>query len=181
MSIVNLLTGVFSMTISTEKMTIEQLREFKGQLEDDLRLAEMKSAIVKNISESTGFPYAVFEVFGAIHDGVTILSEDLTILWANAKAVEQISERKGTKKIMLADLIGQHCYENYGMSTPCPVCVCLKAMKSKKTQIDMDYRVSSTNGSYELLAIPIYNGTTACILITRNLAKPEADEGKQDG
>lgn len=164
------------MPINLEGCSLDELKVIKASVEEELKKAEQMAALVKSLSNIQGFPYAIFEVFGALQDGVTVLSEDLKVLWANETAVKQLARSKAHTSVTLKDLVGNHCYRNLGRDAPCVPCACLEAMDTKKTQLRHNYSGPLPDVSYDIWAIPIYNGSRACILITREAIKETPDE-----
>lgn len=158
-----------NLTLNLENCSVDQLKVIKEEIETEISKAEQLNELVNSFSHSEGFPYAIFEVFSALQDGVTVLSEDLTILWVNESFVKQLKKSDEYKGFSKTEIIGKSCYFSLNQNSPCPDCSCVKAMKTKKTIYHKGHHGSLKNIAYEAWAIPIYNGHTACILITREI------------
>lgn len=90
------------------------------------------------------------EVFEAIQDGISVLDAELNIIKTNSW-MEQMYTHK-------APLLGRKCYEVYQKrSTPCPLCPCLRTLKSGEIQIEVVPYPSAQEpqGWIELTAFPL--------------------------
>jgi len=164
------------LSIDLDSCSVEQLRMIRDELDAEVDRQQEFHALVKSLANVRGFSYATFEVFGALQDGVTVLDQDLNILWANRTVVSQLNRAIGQEQFQNADeLAGKPCYFQLGLDAPCEKCTCLKAMNTKKTVHRRGYHGPLNNVVSEVWAIPIYNGKTACILITREKSD-EKDE-----
>jgi len=151
-----------------EGRSLNELKTIKEDIEKEIQKAEQMRALVKTLGNTEGFPYAMFEIFGALQDGVTILAKDLRILWRNKVAIQQLGPFNPSNPPN-EDPLNNYCYRIHGHDEPCTPCACINAMDTRKTQIRHNYQGLEEGKSYDLWAIPLYNGHRACILITRDV------------
>ena len=155
--------------LELERRSLDELKTIKEDIEGEIKKAEKMNSLVKTMANIKGFPYAMFEVFRALQDGVTVLGEDLRVLWRNEVAAQQL----GLPDLNDPSSENGYCYHAHGRDKPCTPCACIEAMDSRKTQIKHDYHGPKEGVSYDLWAIPLYNGHRACILITRDTTRDD--------
>ena len=161
-----------------DKCSINELKVIKENLENEITKAEIMAGLVRTLTQSSGFPYAIFEVFAKVQDGVTFISEDLQVIWANDAAIAQINQSNANEihNLTTKDFVGHYCYKALGKEEPCPHCACIKAMETKKTQRHIAFPGPLSDVTRDVWAIPIYNGSKACIIIAREThSKPAVD------
>ena len=86
-------------------------------------------------------------ILDAIPDGLSLISPDLKIVWANKDLAMLLHKN-------LPDLLGQYCYQVWhGRSKPCEVCPAQRCFRSKKPEFD---EVSTPDGLvWEVRDVPI--------------------------
>ncbi len=82
-----------------------------------------------------------------IPDGLTLLTPDLKVLWANPAAARSTGHDP-------TDLIGQHCYEvRHGIKNSCEGCIALDTFRTGEQRETLT--VSTTGRSIELRSVPV--------------------------
>lgn len=82
-----------------------------------------------------------------IPDGLTLLTPDLKVLWANPAAARATGHNP-------TDLIGQHCYEvRHGIENSCEGCIVQDTFRTGEQRETLT--MSSTGRSFELRSVPV--------------------------
>ena len=85
-------------------------------------------------------------LLNGIPDGLTLISPDLTILWANGYS----AQASGVEPL---SMIGRHCHEvRIGRDTPCQTCPVQASLHTGRQEMSI---VSSAGRSFELRAVPV--------------------------
>lgn len=109
-----------------------------------------------------------------IPDGLTLLTPDLKVLWANPAAARATGHNP-------ADLIGQHCYEvRHGIKNSCEGCIALDTFRTGEQRETLT--VSSTGRSIELRSVPVRDEegkVVKVIEIGRDVTEQKAAEAER--
>jgi PAS domain S-box-containing protein len=145
------LTVVIANAAIDKKRLFEYSKDLEQRIED--RTADLKSeiSIRKNteaeLKQSQQFLESVFD---AIQDGISVLDSNLNVIQVNRIMHEWYPQLIGS--------IGGKCYKVYhGRSEACEICPSIRALKSKKIEMDEINFTSNDGmkGTLELYSFPI--------------------------
>jgi two-component system, cell cycle sensor histidine kinase and response regulator CckA len=111
-----------------------------------------RKAMDEALKESEARYRALYLEFHALLDGVpdglTLLSADLEVLWANPAAAQAVA-------LDPEDIIGRHCYEaRHGSVTPCEDCIVQKTFASGKA-LETVVVSKPIKRTFELRSVPV--------------------------
>jgi two-component system, cell cycle sensor histidine kinase and response regulator CckA len=138
-----------------------------------------RKAMDDALKESEARYRALFLEFQALLNGIpfglTLLSPDLKVLWANPASALAVA-------LEPEDMIGKPCYEvRHGRTTPCEDCIVRETFASGESQ-EMAIVSHATNRTFELRSVPVRDDegrTVKVIQIGRDVTDQLAAEAER--
>jgi len=162
--------------------TNEELQELLELEKQRFVRADAFRELVRSVTGSTSFPYAILDVFITLRDAIHYIDDNMIIRWVNPAALCFYSSAL-QREVMLEEVIGKKCFEVIGKSDICSECIVHEALKSRKVVVNRSMR-APVNGdvALDVIAIPFFNGVSGCFEIIRSKAtrKGQHDNGRRN-
>jgi two-component system cell cycle sensor histidine kinase/response regulator CckA len=160
----------------TSSLLVHNGREYTyGYFYDITDRKAMDDALKESEARYRSLSLEFQALLDGIPDGLSLLSPELTVLWANPASAQAVG-------LEPPDMIGKRCYEvRHGRSTPCEDCIVEKSFAGGEA-LETTTVAKTTGRTYELRSVPVRNDegqVVKVIEIGRNITEQLAAEAER--